>query len=630
MSKKNNKPVIDMRASENLFYRDIEIRSEHIDEENRTVKFTGSSEFEAMRFGYTEILSHEPGHVRMDRIKKLGAILSNHNPNLVVAAIVSVDLVDGRIEVVAKFTTTQRGEDAFIEVKAGAVRGISVGYIVHKWEIDEENNIYKAVDWEPYEFSLTAIPVDPTVGIGRSEDEQKKIFLRSINRTSKPEANTMDDDKKTGGQGGPAPDDIKGQRSAEPKTKPAPAPEIDVDAIQKESAKAVREDITHITRQAESLDLTASDYISLSRSEAADKMLADIADRDSDKETVRTGEPSTITEDMIDKRADHFADELFAAPSMRVFRELVRANGGTGFDDQDIINQILQVGKYKGRALETAASLGNVTILAADKAIIKGFNSYQPWGQNIANVRIVPDFKDVHSAGLTLGAFTVPGEGSALSDLSMDDFGDTGSVAFRGGILQLTEEAIWNDDLGIFFRNLNQLGFMGRREEDKVLITALEAATFSGGSAGTAAFTAGNLKTSWTSFNAITDASGELLGIDPMFILLPPALYIAGLEETTTALGEATNRIFASGEQALQPINGRGLTDANDWYLIASPNAANGLDLLKHVAYPNPKLLEIDPGTTIARKWQVKYPLGGMINNYKAGAPAGMFKNAVA
>jgi len=615
-----------------LFYRSCEVRADHLDEEKRELTFTGSSEFEATRFGFTEVLLHGKKNIRLDRIKNIGSILKNHDPRMIVAAILSVKLVEKRLEIRAKFTTTQAGEDAFTEVKEGALKGISVGFRVHVWEVDEDDNKFTAIDWEPFEFSFTPIPVDDSVGVGRSLEEQEQIFLKSINRSSLTEDTTMDDDdKKDDVQGGNAPAS-KGNRVDDPNP-PNPAakkkePAVDDSAARQEAATKEREDNIAITKHAESLDLKVSDYLGMSREEAKDKMLNDVANRDETKNPIQR-DIIDVGEDAADKRAAKYADDLMKYQSMEVFMRLARDNGDKNFfDRRSLIHQILNPGLH--RALETSASLGNVTILAADKALVKGFDSYQKWTDKIAGTRLVGDFKNVHSAGVTFGPFNEPGEGNPLTDLTVDDFGDTGSVKFRGGILHLTEEALWNDDLDLFFDALRKLGFRGKREEDKVIIAKLEAASFTGGSTGTNAFALAGLKLSWTDFNKITDASSELLGIDPMFIVLPSELYIAGLEETTTALGEATNRIFAQGEQALMPVNGRGLTDVNDWYLAADPNMANGFDLLKHRAFPTPAIEEIDAGTTIARKWKLKYPLGAINNNLKAGAPAGWYKNVVA
>ncbi len=607
-----------------VMYRSNGLKLRNINEEDRTVTFSASSEYEARRYGYTEILSHEKEHVRMDRLQTIGAILRNHNPDQIVASIVSAELIDGRIEITAKFVNTSFGDDAFTEVKEGALRGISVGYRVYKWEIDEEEDTYRAVDWEPYEASFTPIPVDPTVGVGRSTDEQKELFLNSINNhrsNSQPEEAPPMPQEPT--QPATVPDTTDDKRSAVV-TPSTPAAPVDTEAL----ASAVRAESKAIALRAESLGLNASDYSDLSRADATEKMLADIAERGSKQAPIGT-QTVEVGAEACEKRAEHFADKLLESPSVEVLRWLARENGQAGLSLEEIRDQTLLLGGHK-RALETVSSLGNVTILAADKAMQKGHNSYEPWWQDCASVRRVSDFKTVHSAGLVLGAFNEPGEGSAFSDLTVADSGNTGAVTFRGGVLQITEEAIWNDDLDLFINTAQNVGVLAAAEEDVVVTSALEGATFSGDSAGTAAFSLANLKLAWASFMSVTNGGSKKMAIKPSRILLPSDLYISGVEETTTAQGEATARVFSNGKHIMTPVLGHSLTDANDWYLFADPALANGLQLLKHVAYAQPKMNEIDAGAVAARKWLIKYPLGGLVNTAKTGAPIGIYKSVVA
>ncbi len=610
-----------------VMYRSIGLDVRNVNEETRTVTFSASSEYEARRWGYTEILSHEKGHVRMDRLQTIGAILRNHNPNQIVASIVSAELIDGRIEIEAKFTTTDQGNDAFTEVREGALRGISVGYRVYKWEIDEEEDIYRAVDWEPYEASFTPIPVDPTVGVGRSADEQKELFLKSINNhRSNSQTQEAPPMPKEPTQPATVPDTTDDKRSAVV-TPPTPEPTAASEPAKREDSRAdVQAEAKAIAERAESLGLNASEYIGLSRADATDKMLQAVAERSAN---APIGTPNVeVGADMHDKRADHFADKLLETRSTEVFYQLARENGQNYLSRQDLLDQVLMRGKYKynQRALETTSSLGNVTVLAGDKALLKGHNSYKPWWMSIASIRVVSDFKSVHSAGVSFGSFAAPGEGTALADLTVDDAGNTGSIAMRGGVVQLTEEAIWGDDLGIFFGMLQQLGYMSRLDEDKVVASALESATFSGGSTTVLAFSLANLKTAYTNFMNVTNASGHKLGIPPTRLVLPTALYLDGVEKTTTAQGETAANIFATGDHVLTPVNGINLADANDWYLAADPGLTNGLQLLKHSAYPTARMEEFDAGAVAARKWKIKYPIGGMVNTLKTGAPIGITK----
>jgi len=50
---------------------------------------------------------------------------------------------------------------------------VSVGYRIHKTEVDEKTEVYTVRKWSPLEVSLVSIPADKTVGVGRSTSELK-------------------------------------------------------------------------------------------------------------------------------------------------------------------------------------------------------------------------------------------------------------------------------------------------------------------------------------------------------------------------------------------------------------------------------------------------------------------------
>lgn len=615
----------DIASTHELIFRAEDLSADVINEEEMTAKLTASSEYEAKRWGYTEILMHGKDNVRLDRIAEIGCVLLNHQSDERAASILSVRLVNRKLEFEIKFLSTQRGKDAFIEVKEGALRGVSIGYRVHVWEVNDDDDIYRAIDWEPYEISLTPIPVDPTVGIGRSEDDSKAAFFASINR-SEQEKLPMSEDKNAPVQTRDDNHQVSPIVNAPDATGTTDGTRsIDVDA----AVDHARQEAKEISKRASSLGLDPVDFIGMSREDANVAMLDAVAKRGEKETKPVITDDLEVTDNADDKKRDYFADALVKTRSIQCLRELARDNGINPFDGRAFAYAVLGRDEMGRRALETTTSLGNVTALAGQKFIVLGFDTYVPWTTPVSDVRLTSDFKGVKSAGLSFGAFNTPGEGGALTDLTADDIGDSGNIAFKGGIVQLTEEAIWNDDLDLWFKGIQRLGYMARYEEDVVLVAALEAASFTAAS-GVLPFTAANLKTTWAAYNALTNASGKKLGFPAAFIVLPTGLFIDGLETTTNAKGETTARIFgAEGELALQCINGVTLTDANDWYLAANPALANGLTLLKHTAYPNPKMEEIDAGAVIARKWKIKYPLGGMINNLKPNAPMGWYKQIV-
>lgn len=58
------------------------------------------------------------------------------------------------------------------KIKAGHLRNVSVGYIVHTYDVTEkagERPLYRATDWEPMEISIVPIPADAGAQIRSNE-----------------------------------------------------------------------------------------------------------------------------------------------------------------------------------------------------------------------------------------------------------------------------------------------------------------------------------------------------------------------------------------------------------------------------------------------------------------------------
>ena len=169
-----------------LFRTEIEAR---VAESGRMdLTFAASSEVPVERFFGEEVLSHKPGHVRMERIETGAApLLFNHNWDDPVGMIDAGRLQGGRLVVDAHFFDTDRAR----EVRAmldGGLRNVSIGYEIRAMDEDKKHNRYTATDWMPMEVSIVTVPADPSVGIGRAGEQAAKPvrIQRSDSETAKP------------------------------------------------------------------------------------------------------------------------------------------------------------------------------------------------------------------------------------------------------------------------------------------------------------------------------------------------------------------------------------------------------------------------------------------------------------
>lgn len=157
-----------------VLYRSFEIDQRKINVDSRTVEICFATEISVSRCFGEEILMCRAGNVRLDRLNNKGAFLFEHDPKKQIGAHMPGSVrcdPDNKCRATVKFSRSMLGEQEFQDVQDGIRTLISVGYIVHKYEVDEENETFTATDWEPLENSLVSIPVDTECGIGRSAEK---------------------------------------------------------------------------------------------------------------------------------------------------------------------------------------------------------------------------------------------------------------------------------------------------------------------------------------------------------------------------------------------------------------------------------------------------------------------------
>lgn len=212
-----------------------------ISADDRTVELSFSSEIEVSRWFGVEVLSHEPDSIRMDRIETGAALLVNHDWDDQVGVVDKVEIgSDRRGRAVVRFGRSDRAEEIFRDVQDGIRKHVSVGYLVHKVEVESRKgapDLVRVIDWEPYEISIVAVPADPSVGIGRNLPVDVNI-------------RTME---------GQMPDENLNQN---PAPQPAPAPVIDVARERAQAAEGERSRVRSIMEMGEQYGLAdlARDY----------------------------------------------------------------------------------------------------------------------------------------------------------------------------------------------------------------------------------------------------------------------------------------------------------------------------------------------------------------------------------
>jgi len=165
-----------MDIRDSLFFRSVEIDRRAVDEKSRSVELSFSSETPVKRYFGSEILLHSAESADLSRLRTFGAALLNHNPNVIVGRVENPRIQDRRGKARIVFDDDEDGNRALAKVRSGSLRGVSVGYIVNKYlkltDGEEwggfKGPAYIATEWTPYEVSVTSLPADASVGIGRT------------------------------------------------------------------------------------------------------------------------------------------------------------------------------------------------------------------------------------------------------------------------------------------------------------------------------------------------------------------------------------------------------------------------------------------------------------------------------
>ncbi len=183
--------------NQSFFYRDFELDRATLNKDERSVEVSFSSEQPVRRWFGAEILLHGPENVNLGRLRSMGSALLNHSPDQIIGKVAKPSIMEKKGRATIVFDDDEEGNRAMRKVESGSLRGVSVGYAIDKFrEVrrDEEwegikGPAYVATRWTPYEISLTPIPADHTVGVGR--DATRSLDGIEIERSQEQEVQEM-------------------------------------------------------------------------------------------------------------------------------------------------------------------------------------------------------------------------------------------------------------------------------------------------------------------------------------------------------------------------------------------------------------------------------------------------------
>jgi hypothetical protein len=571
--------------------------------DNRTVELTWTTGARGLRsslFGgdWFEELDMTPRSVRLDRLNSGASLLNNHQGRELsnVLGVVERGWIDGTAgRALVRFSEREDVEPIWRDVQAGIIRNVSVGYQVHRWSdpvrgADGEPPTYRALDWEPMELSLVAVPFDAGAQVRNQPLSQPPEMTDNAPAGVDPTANEQ-------------------ERTASSTAAPvAAAPSATESEVSNRQLKLER-DILRMAMAAgcneaqteellRSTDVTAAAVaatrMARERSEAAAPVVAG-------------GSPIAVTRDQGDTLLRGIAAGLEARVRPGALKGEA-ADLGREFRSYTLLELARQYLESRGvntrgmsktelvtRGFHSTSDFPLLFSNLAGKTLDAAYEEEPHTWSPLARQRNLPDFKQ--AADLVVAGALTPElllEGGEYKAGTLVEGQHTWRLATYARKVNVTRQAIINDDLSALESVPEMLGRGFRRLESNIvwaLITGNAVTSVDGLSLFNAAHNNGSAQTINTAgLNAAkkamrkqTDLAGNTINLTPSYMMVPTDLEATALQFLFPNGFMANIRTGENGPVTVQSagieliVEPRLDGSATTWYLAASPGSVEGI-----------------------------------------------------
>ncbi len=592
---------------------------------------------------YIEELSTGDGAVRMDRLTSGNApVLNDHDrwggleSVLGVVSSASLDSANGTGQASLRFSQRDAVQPYFQDVQDGILRNVSFGYRIYAIDMippgqeDNDQWIYRAIDWEPYEISLVSIPADPnaTVRGQRALDDgaSQRFFPCVFNDRSAggssdgARASQLDQGAVMPGENDqPQTSVTPAAPAAAPATPAAPTARSDDAASQNDAARnagieAERQRVTDLRAAVRASVLDNQQELIdgfISRGVTVDAARAEIlrlqAERSAANPQRGPANVVTVSDETVQRRAA-MTDALMhrvnprhkltdAARQYRglTLRELCRVGlEAAGIDTRgmgvmDLAGTALGVRGGYGTTSDLPVVFGNVINRTLRDAYGAAPRTFQSWARQGALSDFRAATRVMVDGALKLEKINEAGE---YKYGTLTDGGETIQLATYGKVVAFTRQMIINDDLSALERVPLFFGRAAANLESDMVYAALTGnAPMSDGKAlfhaahgnlGTAAAIGiDSLSVARTAMRTQSaPGDGTALNLAPKFLLVPAALETVAYQYTSNAYTPTQATQQNPFQSVLTPIVESRLDaiSAKSWYVVADPGAIDTIE----------------------------------------------------
>jgi hypothetical protein len=573
----------------------------------------------------------------MSRLQSGAApVLNNHSRYALedqIGVVETADLSGGKGGAVLRMSSRPEVAGLVQDIRDGIIRNISVGYSVRKYQITREAGkvpVYRAVDWQPHELSFVTIPADPAaMSRARSNPEQDGNACIIEEESEMPTENA------------PA----------------APETRIEPPATQ-QLAPQDKLQIDHAARAADIAELAAKHGMSDKAPEwiRSGKPIGDIRAAILDAlvaADAQAGGARNITAGLAqeDKTRNAVVSALMArARSVDPeTRKPVQFDGGNEFRGLTLLdiarNSLERAGvrtagmdkmTLVGRAFtQTQSDFPTLLETTMYKTLTGAYAIAPDTWSRFCSIGSVADFRAHNRYGVgSLPNLQSVNEAGEFVNVPIPD-GEKASITAdtKGMIINLTRQAIVNDDLGAFVGLAAQLGRSARRTIEAAVYTYLASNPTVKGSA---LFTdaRANLFASGSTAPRNTQTAPTVTAVELMrqamakqmdigandYLDLRPSIFVGNLAYGTEmkVVNEAQFDP-TSGTKDTRPNTSRGLIrdivetpriTTNYWYLFADPADAPVIEVAFLDGQDAPFLDQEEGFTVDGTRWKVRLDFG--------------------
>lgn len=570
---------------------------------------------------YDEVLSMKPENVRMQRLNSGAPLLDNHNRWEGTKAVLGVTerawLSGTEGHATVRFSKREDVEPVWQDVLDGILKGISVGYRVYEYEITKKEgavDLYRAIDWEPFEISIAPVQADVNSSI-RSADESKKVPSNTVKiRSAAPatENRSLTNTKKVEPEnnkpqaGGPPAGEAVRSAAPEKTTAPVNTEELQRSAVEGERTRV--KEIRAAVRAAKLGDSFADELIEKGHdiAKCRELIIAEFAKNDPANGT-RSAQTATVNADEADKRRNAMENAIIhrAAPD-KVKAEEMKGNEYRGFSllrmaEASIIGA---GGSVKGmsnselaryalglsvRGMHSTSDfpiiLGNTINRRLQAEYALAPQTFKDWTQRGS----AADFKEITRANLSeIGDFSKIAEGGEYKAVTLTEGKEVYKVAKYGEKIAVTWETLVNDDLGAFNRLPVKIAQAAARKQSDIVYAILTANAAMGDGVALFHNTHANLMTA-AAISTDSLAEGRKLmrnmkgkaGKD--FLNLSPSILLVGPDKEKEALQYTSADYLPNTQSQVNPYKSLKIIveprlTGNQWYLMVTPGVVDTVE----------------------------------------------------